>query len=160
MVNYKMLTVYALELKNGKYYIGKTSNMESRYRAHCSGYMSSAWTRKYKPVRIVETLENAHCLDEDKLTIIYMVKYGHENVRGGPYVSIKLSVETISHITTRIRMAYDKCIRCGKNGHFGNKCIEKKSTTTIDEIPVCGVCNSKFHFTEDCEFSEELSHYL
>lgn len=160
-----MVTVYALELENGRYYVGKTCDVEKRFKEHTKGYKSSSWTRKYKPLSILETIEDAHCLDEDKLTVDYMMKYGISNVRGGPYVTIKLSDETILHITNRIRMASDLCMKCGKRGHFGVYCPDPPGDTVTREAPslkprleppVCETCGSKFHFTEDCEFSRPV----
>jgi len=155
-----MTIVYALELVNGKYYVGKTVNVERRYRDHVNGHRSSAWTMKYKPVKILETIPYAHNLDEDRLTVEYMMKYGIENVRGGPYVSVKLSQDTMDHITKRIRMAYDLCMKCGGKDHFGAHCKAAKNKKTIDEVipeevtpdenPVCGKCGSGIHYTEDC----------
>lgn len=154
-----MVTVYALELENGRYYVGKTCDIEKRFKEHMGGYKSSAWTRKYRPLSIIETIEDAHCLDEDKLTVDYMMRYGISNVRGGPYVTIKLSEDTVFHITNRIRMASDLCMKCGKRGHFGVYCTETEtkssSPSPVLEPPVCATCGSGFHFTEDCEFSAE-----
>jgi len=148
-----MTIVYALGLTNGKYYVGKTVDMEKRYKEHLNGYRSSTWTRKYKPVTIIETIDDAHCLDEDKLTMVYMMKYGIENVRGGPYVSIILNQDTVEHITKRLRMAYDLCMKCGEPGHFGAHCVSHKKKKSTLEPPICETCGSGLHFTEDCEFS-------
>lgn len=156
-----MVTVYALELEDGRYYVGKTCNIEKRFKEHVEGYKSSSWTRKYRPISVIETIENAHCLDEDKLTVDYMMRYGISNVRGGPYVTIKLSEDTVMHITNRIRMASDLCVKCGKRGHFGVYCTEVLNSTAVKVLPdldppVCETCGSGCHFTEDCEFSTEM----
>lgn len=150
-----MNTVYVLELEKGKYYVGKTKDIQKRYSEHVSGYNSSAWTRRHKPIRIIEIFENAHCLDEDKITVEYMMKYGIDNVRGGPYVSTTLPCEMKDHITRRIRMASDACVYCGSHEHFCTKCpiapdFSEKSSPISDSE--CKMCRSRTHFTEDCEF--------
>lgn len=148
-------TVYALELESGKYYIGKTRDIAKRYNEHLTGYNSSAWTRRHKPIKLISTIENAHCLDEDKLTVEYMMKYGIENVRGGPYVSTTLPNEIKEHITRRIRMASDMCVHCGSLEHFCTKCPvapDLSSKKIVFSDSECRMCRSRTHFTEDCEF--------
>jgi len=155
-----MNTVYALELENGKFYIGKTKDLEKRFSEHLRGYNSSSWTRRHKPIKIISTIKNANGLDEDKLTVEYMMKYGIENVRGGPYVSTTLSNQIKEHITRRIRMASDMCVYCGSVSHFCTKC---PLATTFEDKDVhvsdteCRMCRSRTHFTEDCEFLQYSS---
>ena len=42
-----MVYIYALELKQGKYYIGKTSNPNFRIESHFNSE-GSGWTKKHK----------------------------------------------------------------------------------------------------------------
>lgn len=142
-----MCVVYVLKLEKGKYYVGKTSDVEKRFREHRTGYRASSWTRKYKPTDIAEVLEDADPLDEDKITVKYMMKHGIDNVRGGPYVSIKLSDETHLHILQRIRMAEDLCVRCGSDSHFVMDCAKYNNRVFSQR---CARCSSEHHFTEDC----------
>lgn len=141
--------VYVLKLESGKFYVGKTYNVQRRFREHLTGYKSSSWTRKYKPVRIEEVYHDADSLDEDKITVKYMMNHGVENVRGGPYVSIKLPDDTKKHILQRIRMASDLCVRCGSDSHFVTECGARSSSINIEQ-PRCRRCSSVHHFTEDC----------
>ena len=148
-----MCEVYVLKLERGKFYVGKTSDVQKRFREHLTGYKASSWTRKYKPIGIEEVHHDADPLDEDKITVQYMMSHGVENVRGGPYVSIKLPEETKKHILQRIRMASDLCVRCGSDSHFVMEC--GKNIEKIHSLhPRCGRCSSEHHFTEDC--AEEL----
>ena len=63
---YKMTTnIYILKLENNKYYVGKTNNLEKRKEAHINGTASS-WTKKYKPVHLVEIISNCYNYDYDK----------------------------------------------------------------------------------------------
>ena len=82
--------VYVLLLQNNKYYIGKTSNPNFRLAQHFN-FNGSAWTKKYKPIRLVKLIPNCDKYDEDKYTKKYMGKYGINNVRGGAYCSMVLS---------------------------------------------------------------------
>lgn len=74
--------IYILKLKNNKYYIGKTNNVNNRYEQHLNGYGSS-WTKKYKPLSILKKILSTSPFDEDKYVKEYMSKYGIDNVRGG-----------------------------------------------------------------------------
>ena len=74
--------VYCLELENENYYIGITYNFNLRYAQHeCRE--GAKWTRRHKPIGVVEIIPNA-CGDvENSKTLEYMKLYGWENVRGG-----------------------------------------------------------------------------
>lgn len=124
--------------------------MNKRFREHMVGYRSSSWTRRYRPIGIEETYQRADSLDEDKITLKYMMSHGIDNVRGGPYVSMVLSPETKHHITQRIRMASDVCVRCGADTHFVSECPVRITDAHGAHGVSCGRCSSKFHFTEDC----------
>lgn len=143
-----MCEIYVLRLEEEKFYVGKTNNVSKRFREHMTGYKSSSWTRKYKPIKIEEIYHDADSLDEDKITVQYMMNHGIQNVRGGPYVSIKLPEETRKHILQRIRMASNLCVRCGSDSHFVMECEQASPIQT--STPRCGVCSSEHHFTEDC----------
>ena len=45
--------IYILKLKNNKYYISKTQNVENRYEQHLNG-KGSSWTKKYKQISIIK----------------------------------------------------------------------------------------------------------
>ena len=116
--------IYILRLESGKYYIGKTNNLKQRKKEHLNG-TASAWTRKYKPISVEKIISNASSFDEDKYTKIYMNKYGIHNVRGGSYVQINLDENQKETLTREIRGATDKCIQCGRTGHFVKNCYAK-----------------------------------
>lgn len=153
-----MVTVYALSLEDGKYYVGKTNDVERRFSDHVNGNIRSAhWTRKYKPIKIAETFEGSDSLDEDKITLMYMIKYGIDHVRGGPYVSGNLSAAVRDHIRHRIRMACDLCGACGSDAHFIRDCkvvrktrAKRAASEQHDSHYSCDRCFSPHHFPEDC----------
>ena len=118
-------TIYVLKLEGGKYYVGRTNKkVVQRFKEHING-KGSAWTRKYKPIKILDVILNRDKFDEDKITKQYMEKYGIENVRGGTYCKITLSNETIKMITTELNGATDKCYNCGEVGHYEQNCPNK-----------------------------------
>jgi hypothetical protein len=88
----KKVTIYALKLVEGKYYIGMTRNMERRYREHKLG-RGAAWTKMYRPIEILEATEypddgqTDFDLIEHQLTINYAYALGRDNVRGGRFVN-------------------------------------------------------------------------
>ena len=85
-----MPTIYILKCEQNRYYIGKTErSLDSRIKEHFLNN-GSEWTRKYKPIKLIDTIQNADDFDEDKYTKIYMKKYGINNVRGGSYTQINL----------------------------------------------------------------------
>lgn len=116
-----MINVYILELISSKYYVGRSSNVNFRVTEHFKN-KGSAWTTKYKPINILKIYENCDVYDEDKYTIKMMAKYGIENVRGGTFVRINLSVGEIEVITKMINNASDKCFNCYLSNHFITRC--------------------------------------
>ena len=119
-----MVFIYVLELENNKYYIGKTNNPKFRLESHFNSN-GSWWTKKYKPLNVIELLSDCDNFDEDKYTIKYMVKYGIENVRGGSFCKIKLSNENIITLNQIINSVSDKCYICNNYNHFAKDCDYK-----------------------------------
>jgi predicted GIY-YIG superfamily endonuclease len=73
--------VYVLKLEDDRYYVGRTSNFMQRMKEHFT-YGGSEYTKKYKPIKIVEVFEEKDTYDERDKTLEYMQKYGYEKVRG------------------------------------------------------------------------------
>lgn len=138
--------VYELKLKNSKYYVGRTSNINSRISQHKMG-RGSTWTKKYPMEKLIAFHENCDPYDEDKYTLKLMEKHGVENVRGGSYVMTKFSKADIEDITRKIRMASNKCVRCGSSKHFVFRCnaVQKK-----EEDFSCEICLTNDHTTMKC----------
>jgi predicted GIY-YIG superfamily endonuclease len=117
--------IYILRLEGGRYYIGKSDNVMSRYQDHLNG-TGSAWTKKFKPIGVEKIIQNASPFDEDKYTKEYMSKYGMNKVRGGSYVEVTLSDFHIDALNMEIWAAKDLCTNCGRSGHFANYCKATK----------------------------------
>lgn len=124
-----MPVIYVLKLKGGKYYIGKTSNLDNRIQQHESGKASS-WTKLYKPISIVDTMmqDKDMYFTELALTLEYMKKYGIDNVRGSTYSNVTLTKSQKSEIQRHIRGEYDLCFTCGIDTHFSELCPMKKQS--------------------------------
>ena len=97
-----MVFIYALQLENSKYYIGKTTNPDFRLGQHFDSNGSS-WTKLHKPIRLHQLIPDCDAYDEDKHTLIYMDKYGIDNVRGGSFVQVILDKSIVDHIVKRNR---------------------------------------------------------
>jgi hypothetical protein len=137
-----MVHIYVLQLQQGKYYVGKTSNPAYRLECHAQGE-GSEWTRLYKPVKLVELIPDCDDYDEDKYTIMYMDQHGIENVRGGAYSSVQLDKDTKAHLALRMHAANNQCFRCGKHGHFALEC-------RADIVKQCYRCGRKGHYAPQC----------
>ena len=119
--------VYVLRLEQGKYYVGTSTQPMQRLAAHWQGTSeASAWTKKYKPVDIVQVIETDDALSkEDSTTIQYMNKFGIDNVRGGPYTKIILTPNDIEAIKHRLQHINNACFQCGSKAHVADQCPSK-----------------------------------
>ena len=123
-----MEQIYILKLRGGKYYIGKTKNIEKRWDEHITG-RGSGWTKKHIPISLITTIKSTSQFDEDKYVKEYMAKYGIENVRGGTYSNIDLDATSIALLEKEIRHSKNLCTRCGRDSHYIKDCY---ASTDID----------------------------
>jgi len=75
--------VYVWELEEGKYYVGYSENLSGRLEQHTTGE-GAVWTKKYKPISILEILRGNKDVEKAK-TLEYMKLKGFDNVRGAGY---------------------------------------------------------------------------
>ena len=117
-----MFKIYALQLVDLKYYIGKTNKTVSeRFTEHITKSEVS-WTTLYKPEIILEAYESSNSFEEDNLTKKYMFDYGIENVRGGSYTKIILDDWQLKALEHEFLSIGDKCFKCKKSGHIARYC--------------------------------------
>jgi predicted GIY-YIG superfamily endonuclease len=158
-----MESLYVLQLENNKWYVGKTNDVVTRFKQHQDG-KGSAWTKLYKPLRIVgvRPLKDAH--DETNTTKDLMKTYGIDNVRGGAYVQIILPDHAEKSLTQEIRGAVDACFNCGREGHFVTECPitfresnREPKDKKVSKMPkpreengICYRCGREGHYSPDC----------
>jgi predicted GIY-YIG superfamily endonuclease len=116
--------IYVLKLQGGKYYVGKSNDVIGRYQQHMSG-QGSAWTKKHKPMSLLECKSEMSPFEEDKVVKEYMAKYGSDNVRGGAYVTEELDEIQEYNLQKELWAASDCCTQCGRKGHFVKNCYAK-----------------------------------
>ena len=126
-----MATIYVLLCEDNRYYIGKTERkIKERINEHFTNN-GSHWTKKYKPIKIVETIQSDDKMDEDKYTKKYMLLYGIERVRGGSYTDMVLPEYKLKCLRDELCTINDLCFRCKRRGHFVNECYAK---TTVNGV--------------------------
>ncbi len=121
-----MVYIYILELETNKYYIGKSNTPDIRIENHFTQINGSEFTKKYKPLKMIEIISDCDDYDEDKYTLKYMDNYGINNVRGGSFSQIELSEDNVKIINKMINGAKNQCFICGSKSHFVKNCDKKK----------------------------------
>jgi hypothetical protein len=82
-----------------------------------------------------------------------MLIHGIENVRGGSYTQIELSVEQKNTLQTELRSAQDLCVNCGSNKHFIKDCpvkINNHKKNNNNKQNSCFRCGRQSHYANDC----------
>ena len=156
--------IYVLKLENNKYYIGKTTvfSLHFRLEQHFNS-IGSNWTKKYKPIKVVEIIPDCDDFDEDKYTLKYMEKYGINNVRGGSFCEIKLNKNELETIKKMITGSTDKCYICGENGHFAKDCdndydeLLKELEDLLIDNDLCFRCYRSGHYASNCYAKKTIS---
>lgn len=117
--------VYVLELPGGKYYVGKSRDIERRQAQHVNG-VGSAWTRAHGVIRSVPTTTRAmEDLEswERAETLHLAFVHGIDNVRGHRYTEVNLTEEERHRYFEDICEKKDLCRKCGRNSHMVAQCF-------------------------------------
>ena len=156
-----MVWIYILKLEQNKYYVGKTNNPNFRIQDHINENGSS-WTKKYKPVKLLELIPNCDSHDEDAYTRRYMDIYGVDNVRGGAFVQIILDENTLTFLRKMSISTNNKCFKCGQSGHFIKSCPNKNindndnDNDNINDNDDCLRCG-RDHQTSSCYAKKDIN---
>jgi predicted GIY-YIG superfamily endonuclease len=153
-----MEQLYVLQLTNKNYYVGKTTDIMRRYEEHKNG-KGSAWTSKYKPLKMLLCRELQGNHDENNTTKDYMKKYGIEHVRGGSYTQIVLPADSVSALQREFVGTEDKCYKCNLAGHFATQCRSVKKVTPTpaknkEDEWECEYCDRTFTTRYGCSVHE------
>ena len=140
--------VYVLRLEGGKFYVGKSEDVQKRFQEHRDGH-GSEWTRLHKPIKMEAIHPNVSAFEEDMKTKEYMAMYGVENVRGGSYCQTTLTSAQLNTLKTEMRGATDVCNLCGSPGHFMKDCPQRKRTAWM-----CEKCDAPFPTKREAEAHE------
>lgn len=155
--------IYVLKLECKKYYVGKTKNVNNRFKQHQNGY-GAEWTKKYKPLSMESYHLSTGPYDEDNTVKEMMGTHGIDNVRGGTYSQCRLSDETMEFLLTEIRHADNKCLKCGNSGHMIRFCpvtsTKSKPSTVITKSRKqpstrCVRCDNFGHQIDQCNVSSK-----
>ncbi len=90
--------IYVLKLIDERYYVGRTGNILRRVKQHFSGY-GAKYTKAYKPLKVIEVVEEMTNDDERKMTFKYVDKYGWEKVRGSYWCSLEIKRKIVEKLT-------------------------------------------------------------
>lgn len=112
--------VYVLRCEDSTFYVGWTTNLQSRYESHRDG-KGADWTRLHKPIEILESYPNSSQEFEMTTTLRLMREQGVDNVRGGPWVKRNLSSVDIEAIRKMNSHIMNKCFTCGGD-HYTSSC--------------------------------------
>jgi hypothetical protein len=119
--NGELGVIYTIECENGRYYVGKTTDLPRRWKEHIDG-IGSSWTKLHKPIRILHAFACTSVHDEEITTIDMMRSKGIENVRGNIYIQTDLPAHQMQTLKERLLAIENSCFKCGKRGHFIHEC--------------------------------------
>jgi len=126
-----MVFIYVLQLKENKWYIGKTETSKFRIDTHFDSG-GSEFTKKYPPQEIYQIIPECDKYNEDRYVKKYMDKYGIDNVRGGTYSRLELTSNEKEVIQKELWGANDLCFLCGGE-HFVKNCPNNKLVEELDK---------------------------
>lgn len=137
-----MIIVYVFQCDNNKYYIGTSKEGVAKMELPLNDL---EWIKKYPIVNVIDVFPTPYSSIVDKTTILYMKKFGIDNVRGGKYRQFELSDFDKKKIAEFIENNNNVCEKCGSNDHtFGNGfCLFNVNWSGMTWT--CLKCNEQFN---------------
>lgn len=149
MYHKNLSAIYVLELEYNKYYIGKTSyeitastGLENiMQNLHIKS--ANTWYDIYKPIKLIEYVQESTQVGMIQYIISYMAKYGIDNVRGGCFSEITLSYTDYIVLSKMIRETYNHCLYCNSEQHTYSECPNIPNTLESHQYVINAKENSK-----------------
>jgi len=135
-----MIHIYILQLETNKFFVGITDNII--FNITHFDRNSSSFTKKYKPLFLLEFKEKMEHIDIDITVKKYMNKYGIDSVRGGSYLDLELSIEQKNILQGELWTINNKCYKCGGN-HLFKECNSIKKIDKKDNYIFMNTKNNK-----------------
>jgi predicted GIY-YIG superfamily endonuclease len=126
--------IYVLHLIDDRYYVGRTCNILRRIEEHFT-VGGSIYTKKYKPLKVIEVAEELTTDDERIKTLEIMEKYGWEKVRGACWCSLEIKKPNFEKNKNTKPKIIKKLIqeKHGENIRY-LYCVENKNIIEISNI--------------------------
>ena len=153
-----MSCIYVIRCANQKYYVGRTIDVVSRFNAHARG-LGSKWCAAHLPLDGIIELHPDAPFQELVITLKTMQKFGIENVRGGPWVTLCLSpseLETIAEMFRSEGFARKVVLDLDDKGPLTDKVVPEKPDETMNEEPVVLRKGRKWDTGEDADLLQSL----
>lgn len=125
--------IYVLQLIEDRYYIGRSDNVLRRIEEHFTNN-GSVYTKKFKPLKVIEVEEEKTNQDEKAKTFFYMEKYGWEKVRGSHWCSLELKKNPINNNKKRKnKKSFENIVDNIDDDIQRKYCLEDKNIIEIGE---------------------------
>lgn len=103
-MSYRLTHIYVLNLICGKIYIGESEDPDKRFYEHCYEIDPYKWTALYAPINFRTIFYNMGRDSLSDIIILYMWRFGINNVRGGKYKNSHLQkyyYDELVHLTNK-----------------------------------------------------------
>jgi predicted GIY-YIG superfamily endonuclease len=123
--------IYVLKLVEDRYYVGRTGNILRRIEEHFTNN-GAIYTKAFKPLKVIEIVEEKTRDDERNKTLEIMEKHGWEKVRGACWCRLEIKEPDIERSKKRKSKRVTK-IFVDENDETIVKlyCLENKSVIEI-----------------------------
>lgn len=116
------MSIYVLELENGKYYVGYIERKQEEKIDEYVTEEKNEWIKIHNPVRVLYNVSGTKS-DVNELTLKLMREKGYDNVRGGKWSLVKLHFPPKQLYQNKMQnFGRLFCNRCGRNNHVSETC--------------------------------------